>query len=126
MAPKRVRQNSSGSFDHTRFMSANVVARHVNSLANKIAIPERGLDQGITHLDLQPMIDGHHWQKFCASSVATKIPLVKEFYANAIEAANDFVFVRAKLVPFSSHAINEFYETPNIENDGYGQYLAKH
>ncbi|EOX99580.1 Uncharacterized protein TCM_008291 [Theobroma cacao] len=88
MAPKRARQSFSDSFDHTRFVSTNVVARHTNSLANKIAIPKRRLDQRlITHLDLQAMIDG---------------------------------------LPFSSHIVNEFYETPAIENDGYGQYLAKH
>lgn len=52
------------------------------------------------------------------------IPLVREFYVNAVEATNDFVFVRGKLVPFLCYAINEFYEAPNFENDGYGQYLG--
>lgn len=121
MAPNWSRQNSSGSFDHTRFLSADAVAGHASSFVNKIAIPEQGLDQGLTtHFDVQPMIDGCHWQKFCALPATVSILSVREFYANSVEATNDFVFVRGKLVPFLSHAINEFYETLDIENNGYG------
>ncbi|EOY21601.1 Uncharacterized protein TCM_013502 [Theobroma cacao] len=72
------------------------------------------------------MIDKRPWQNFCASLAATNIPLVREFYANAVEATYDFVFGRSKLVPFSSHAINEFYETTDIKSNGYGQYLGEH
>lgn len=95
MAPKQARQNFCGSFDHIRFVSADVMAIRANSLVNKIAIPKQRLDQGlITHVDLQPMINEHHWQNFCALPAVGIIPLVREFYANIVEATNDLILCK--------------------------------
>lgn len=59
---------------------------------------------------------------FCAQPEAAVIPVVKEFYANVVEHENGVAFCRGKRVPFDSHAINRFYNTPDIENDEYTQY----
>ncbi|EOX99832.1 Uncharacterized protein TCM_008797 [Theobroma cacao] len=50
--------------------------------------------------------------------------MARELYANAFEHYDGLAFVQGKQVPFHSQAINDFYKTLDIENNG--QYLGNH
>lgn len=41
---------ASCSFDQTKFVSVDVIARHTSSLINKVPIQERGLDVALIRL----------------------------------------------------------------------------
>ncbi|EOY03178.1 Uncharacterized protein TCM_017750 [Theobroma cacao] len=49
--------------------------------------------------------------------------IVHEFYANFAEHDNGRIFIRGRQVPFDTLTINQFYNTPNIENDEYSQFV---
>ncbi|MBA0853900.1 hypothetical protein Goshw_023672, partial [Gossypium schwendimanii] len=49
--------------------------------------------------------------------------LVHEFYANLTSNELTEVSVRGIKVPISSNAINEFFELPNFEDDGYSSLM---
>ena len=53
------------------------------------------------------------------------VPVVREFYANAPEHDNRKVFIRGKQVNFSGKAINKFFKLPDIERDGYTEFIGK-
>ncbi|XP_017970373.1 PREDICTED: uncharacterized protein LOC108660634 [Theobroma cacao] len=61
-----------------------------------------------------------HWQRFSDQPEAAMVPIVWEFYENAVEHVDGVAFVSGKRVPFHSQDINAFFGTPNIENDEYG------
>ena len=50
---------------------------------------------------------------------------MREFYANAPKHDNRKIFVRRKQVNFSGKAINKFFKLPNIERDGYTEFIGK-
>lgn len=50
------------------------------------------------------------------------VAVVKEFYANALEAKNKVAIVRGKLMPFDSVAINTYYQLASIEDDEFTYY----
>ncbi|XP_073313540.1 uncharacterized protein [Primulina huaijiensis] len=54
----------------------------------------------------------------CQSQAAVA-PVVREFYANAVERSDSKAFVRGKLVDFSSVEINRVLETPAVDDSVY-------
>lgn len=50
------------------------------------------------------------------------VVVVKEFYANAVEAKDKVANVRGKLVLFDNVAINTYYQLALIEDDEFTYY----
>ncbi|KAL5544755.1 hypothetical protein UlMin_008539 [Ulmus minor] len=50
---------------------------------------------------------------------------IEQFYANASEYDHRKVFVRGKQVNFYGKAINKFFKLPDIEMDGYTEFIGK-
>ncbi|EOY13933.1 Uncharacterized protein TCM_032752 [Theobroma cacao] len=127
MAPKRSKPSSSGSFDRSKFISAEASTRYYTSLINKVPIPERGIEIPILpYKEINDLIRDRYWHQFCHQPNVVVVLVVREFYATVVEHVDGVAFVRGKHVPFHSQAINELLRTPNIENDEYGQYLGDH
>ncbi|EOY21438.1 Uncharacterized protein TCM_012988 [Theobroma cacao] len=58
------------------------------------------------------------------NSLVNKVPIQEKGFDKALIC---YLGIQArKQVSFHSQAINDFYETLNIEDDGYGQYLREH
>ena len=68
------------------------------------------------------LITARGWVKLIEHLEAVVIPIVHEFYANAVEQDHN-VFVCRKLVSFDNSKINAFYGLPNIDNDEYHALL---
>ncbi|PON88684.1 hypothetical protein TorRG33x02_155890 [Trema orientale] len=59
------------------------------------------------------------WQKFCKHPGSGISPIARDFYANVYEHEGNQINVRGKVITFDNHAINHFYELPDIEDDDY-------
>lgn len=123
MAPKRSR-SSSGSYDRTKFVSAEAFAQYTQSFVQKSPVPERGFDlPTVSFGNIISSIKVRHWEKFGAQPEATVMPVVQEFYANVLEHENGFTFCKGKQVPFDSLTINQFFNILEIEEDEYANYV---
>ena len=112
-------------FDKTKFVSENAQNRYYDSISNQNLIAERGLCvTGINQLSITTNIRERKWDDFCAQPLAAIVPVVTEFYANVPKHHHQKVFVRGKQVAFSGHAINVFFNLPDIENDDYIAFLG--
>ena len=112
-------------FDKTKFVSENAQNRSYDSMSNQNLIAERGLC--VTRINwptITANIRERKWDNFCAQPQAAIVPVVREFYANVPEHHHRMVFVRGKQVGFSGHAINVFFNLPDIENDDYTAFLG--
>ena len=113
-------------FDSSKFVSEEAQIRYHDSVSNRSLIAERGLIPTSSGFPgIWNIIRQRGWGEFCAQPKLAIVPLVREFYANALEHDNRKVFVRGKQVNFSPKAINRFFKLPDIENDEYNQFIAK-
>ena len=112
-------------FDKTKFVSENAQNRYYDSVSNQNPIAERGLcATEINWPSITANIRKRKWDDFCAQPLAAIVPVVTEFYANVPKHHHQKVFVRGKQVAFSGHAINVFFNLPDIENDDYTAFLG--
>ena len=58
------------------------------------------------------------WEKLVAQPEPAIVPMVREFYANAIEH-HDYRIVMGKQVPFDKTIISQYFGVSNIDNDEY-------
>ena len=77
---------------------------------------KRGRPRGYPSF-IHSVISAHKWHAFCQSQPAAPVQLVREFYANYDDTDPDTVFVRGRVVPFTSAAINSIYDLPDVEDD---------
>ena len=113
-------------FDSSKFVSEEAQIRYHDSVSNRSLIAERGLiPTSAGFPGLWSIIRQRGWGEFCAQPKSAIVPLVREFYANALEHNHRRVFVRGKQVDFNGKAINRFFKLPDIENDGYTQFIGK-
>jgi hypothetical protein len=116
MAPKRAR-GSSSSQSIALFVD-DEAASHYTKVSSRNLVKERGINIS-RHLypPIADTIEARQWTKFTAQPSVAVVPVVREFYANALKHKDYSVVVRGISVSFASEAINELYELPNIEND---------
>lgn len=131
MAPKTHRGEGSGSrgartYDHTKFMSETVSGRFHAYLVNKKLIQERGLvPQEANGLGIHATINEHRWRVLTSQPKAVMVSIVKEFYANVVEAKDKVTIVRRKSVPFDNVSINGYYNLAPIEVDQFTHYTQE-
>lgn len=66
-------------------------------------IPVCGLVlQEVNGLSIRAIINERDWGRLTAQPEATVVSILKEFYANAVEAKDKVAIVRGKSVPFDS------------------------
>ncbi|EXB63566.1 hypothetical protein L484_026904 [Morus notabilis] len=65
---------------------------------------------------IHSVIAAHKWHSFCHNPPAATVQLVRKFYANYNAAEPDTIFIRGKLIPFTSEAINSLYDLPDMED----------
>ena len=129
MAPRSKKRKGSTStaaepeeeYDASKFVSAVAQKRYVASVVKKWAIQERGLYVTVDSVSYQ--VKKRKWEELVKHPEAAVVPLVREFYANMEEHRNFQVFVRRKMVPFDRTIINQYYNLPNTDNDGYEHIL---
>ena len=108
-------------YDSSRFVSSTTQKRYVASVVKKRAIQEIGLYVTVDSVSYQ--VKKRKWEELVKHPEAAVVPLVREFYANMEEHRNFRVFVQGKMVPFDRTTINQYYNLPNIDNDGYEHML---
>ena len=113
-------------FDNRKFVSEEAQTRYYESVSGRSLIAERGLIVTPTgYPGISSIIRARGWGEFCAQPKLAIIPIVREFYANAPKHDNRKIFVRGKKVNFSGKAINKFFKLPDIERDGYTEFVGK-
>ena len=65
------------------------------------------------------------FKEIVAHLEATILPMVKEFYANAEEREEDYIFIQGKRVWFSCRAINEFFKLNEFETPEYNSIMGE-
>ena len=113
-------------FDGSKFVSEEAQTRYYESFSVRTLIAERGLTvTSMGYPGISSVIRARGWGEFCAQPKLDVVPVVREFYANAPEHDNRKVFVRGKQVNFSGKAINKFFKLPDIEKDGYTEFISR-
>ena len=113
-------------FDTEKFVSEEAQTRFHASVVKRNPIAERGLCvKGVNQPSIQNNFRARKWDEFCNQPKVAIVPIVREFYANALEHNNRKVFVRGKWVSFSGRAINQFFKVPDIDKDEYNAFIGK-
>ena len=113
-------------FDKEKFISEDARNRFYEFVTNRNPIVERGLCiTGVHWSSIQNNIWERKWDDFCAQPLATIVPVLREFYANAPKHEHRKVFVKGRQVNFSGQAINKFVKVPNVENDEYTAFIGR-
>lgn len=68
------------------------------------------------------MIKEHEWEAFTQQPSAPVLEVVKEFYANAIEAEGDVVQVQGKNVSFDPASISAYFCLRDLTANKYSKY----
>lgn len=61
----------------------------------------------------------------CKQPLAITKPIVREFYANANEHNNGSAFIQGKFVPFTTDAINAYFEILEAVVNEYYEYIKR-
>ena len=80
---------------------------------------------GVNWPGIQANIWERKWNDFCAQPLAAIVPVVREFYANALDHEHQKVFVKGIRENFSGQAINKFFKVLNIDNDEYIAFIGR-
>lgn len=119
MAPKRQRFVGSSSarpdfdegFDESRFVSS-IGQSEYNRLRAKAVAKERGFKPSATDGELLAMITERGWGVICDTPSEVPLGIVREFYANAAEAANGYSWVRGVTVDYRVETIQALLRLP--------------
>ena len=129
MAPRSKKRKGSTStaaepekeYDATKFVSTAAQKRYVAFVVKKGDIQDRGLYVTVDSVSYQ--VEKRKWEELVKHPEVAVVPVVREFYANMEEHQNFQVVVRGRMVPFDRTTINQYYNLPNIDNDGYEHML---
>ena len=109
--------------DASRFTCQEAFRKYQRSARGQKIIPERGLQVCPTsEPDIAKIIADRGWESLVASPAPAIVPIVREFYANAV-VGYEHVYVRGLMVPFDSKSINAVYNLPDIINDDFSTAL---
>ncbi|KAF7831532.1 uncharacterized protein G2W53_013865 [Senna tora] len=118
-------------FDDMRFATALAEQRYTKLFSHSATgIHERGLSldpEGHPNLDqaMSETMDAFSWVDFIkASSMAGRLSIVHEFYANFSSQDNGKVLMQGKRVPISCEAIRAFYKLPPVYVGVHYAYAA--
>ena len=101
MPRKSKAQRTRATLYDTRLFTSAKVAKREENVVKRGVIPQRGFlleDNGLYNTFLDP-IKARNWQKFCHPPKDSILPLVREFFSNALDRTNSKIFVRGKWVP---------------------------
>ncbi|WP_205755446.1 hypothetical protein, partial [Bacillus amyloliquefaciens] len=110
MAPRSKRGKERENFDRSKFATAAAHFRYHEFATSRKFISEQSFyNPGEA---IENTIVAHNWQRFCYFTAVAVIPVVREFYANFMDAEDYEVFVRGVGVGFTPERINIFYGLP--------------
>lgn len=128
MAPKRAKgcgSSSSSSRSHSKFVSESAHERYKAAKLHRNPHPERGFEFGeVLQYRVLNEFQERQWDEFCKPPRAAIVPLVREFYANAVERTDHKSWVRGKLVDYSPDSINALLQTPPVDHSQYEALVA--
>ncbi|KAB2093485.1 hypothetical protein ERO13_A02G083101v2 [Gossypium hirsutum] len=76
-------------------------------------------DSMVVPVLIRKIINALKWERFCDARSLPDDELVQEFYASLTTQDANEVIVRKKKVPLTSKSINDLFNLPNVEEDGY-------
>ena len=120
--PKKSRANRTGaaaSYDTQLFATAKAAKRFEENFLHKAIISQRGflLLNSSRNKEFTEPIQARQWEVFCHPPEATCVPVVREFFTNALDRFKSKIYVRGTWVTFTKQVINECYGLPTWGDD---------
>ena len=126
MTPKKQKRGESlAQYDHSRFVSVATQEWYQELFVKRTIVKEKGIEMPKCYIRDFEEIENKEWEKFITHLKAIILLVVWEFYVNAKEQEEDYVFVRSKRVWFSCITINEIFGLNDLKTLKYNSIMGE-